>query len=213
MDINWYGQSCFRLKGKTTSVVIDPFDPTKVGLKLPKEVTAPLILSSHNHEDHNYFAGVGEHTLELTGPGEYEFSGVTVNGTRTYHDKVQGAERGQNTVYHILMDGINIVHVGDLGHALTEEQLSDIGDCDILMVPVGSVFTINAAEAAAVVAQLEPRIVIPMHYKIEGLVYPLDPVDLFMKAMAAETVQPVPKLTITKDKLPDDTQVVVLSKS
>jgi L-ascorbate metabolism protein UlaG (beta-lactamase superfamily) len=212
MDITWFGQSCFRLKGKTTTLVIDPFSPEAIGVKLPKDISAPLVLSSHSHPDHNSFEQVKETLLIATGPGEYEYGGVMVTGVKTFHDDQNGAERGTNTVYHILIDGINIVHLGDLGHLLTEEQVSEIGSCDIVMIPVGGLFTIDAGLAAKVVAQLEARIVIPMHYKIEGLKFDLAPVEEFLKEMGAESVEPLPKLTITRDKLPDETQVVVLSK-
>lgn len=213
MDIVWFGQSMFRIKGKTSSVMIDPFDPEMVGLKLPKDMSSPLVLVTHDHGDHSNVKAVTDNKLVVQGPGEYEFGGITVEGVGTHHDATQGSERGKNTVYNILVDGVHIVHLGDLGHTLTEEQVSAIGATDILMVPVGSAYTIDAKAAAEVVAQLEPRLVIPMHYKIEGLKPDLEPVDNFLKEMGAEAIQPVAKLTITRDKLPDETQVVVLSKS
>ncbi len=213
MDITWYGQSCFKLKGKTTSVILDPFDPEMVGLKHPKDFSAPLVLVSHNHGDHNHAQTVTDQKLLLEGPGEYEFMGVTVTGTSTFHDDTQGSERGINTVYNLIIDGINVVHLGDLGHTLTEPQVNEIGNADIVLIPVGGTYTINAKTAAEVVAQLEPKLVIPMHYQIDGLKIELEPVDNFLKEMGSEAVTPVAKLSITKDKLPEETQVVVLSKS
>lgn len=213
MDITWFGQAFFRIKGKSATVAIDPFEPDFIGLKLPKDLEADLVLSTHGHQDHNNTRAVGGSPLVITGPGEYERAGVSVVGAPVYHDSSQGSERGKNTIYHILIDGINIVHLGDLGHLLTDEQISQIAACDILMIPVGSVYTIDAEVAAKVVAQFEPKIVIPMHYKIEGLKVDLEGVEPFLKEMGAENITPLPKLSVTKDKLPEETMVVLLSKS
>lgn len=213
MDIYWYGQAFFKIKGKTTTVLIDPFSAEATGLKLPKDLEAQLVLSSHDHPDHNNISIVTGDPLVILGPGEYEKSGVSVVGVSSFHDSEKGAQRGKNTIYHLLIDGISIVHLGDLGHSLEEEQISQLDAVDILMVPVGSVYTIAAAEAAKVVADLEPKIVIPMHYKVEGLKYNLEEVEGFLKAMGAENITPQPKLSIVSSKLPEDTQVIVLSKN
>lgn len=213
MDIYWLGQACFKIKGKGATLVIDPFDPEFTGLKLPKDLAADIVLSTHSHQDHNNTGAVAGHPLVISGPGEYEKLGVTTTGIQAYHDKSHGSERGLNTIYHILIDGINIVHLGDLGHVLEEEQFSQIGNVDILMIPVGNVYTIDAEGAAKVISQLEPGIVIPMHYKIAGLKFDLDEVEKFLKEMGVENIAPVAKLSVTKDKLPEETTVVVLSKS
>lgn len=195
MDINWYGQSCFKLKGKTTALVIDPFGSGKTDFKLPKDFSAPLVLVTHGQKDSSHLAGVSEAKLIIDGPGEYEFMGVTVNGTRTFDD---------NTAFNILIDGINVVHLGELGQPLTEEQVNEIDGVDILMIPVGGVSTIDAKVAAAVVAQLEPRVVIPMYFQ---------DVEIFLKEMGVDNTEPVAKFAITRDKLPEETQIVVMSKS
>lgn len=215
MDIYWYGQACFKIKGKQATVFIDPFDPVQTGLKLPKDMTGDLALKTHEHFDHNNIAAVTGSPLKISGPGQYEIKGIAVTGVATYHDNQQGAERGKNTIYNVEVDGVKIVHLGDLGQkTLTEEQLEELGVCDILMIPVGSVYTIDAKDAANVVTQLEPKVVIPMHYGgVEGLKVELEPVDNFLKEMAVDNIEPVAKLSITKDKLPDEVEVVVLSKS
>lgn len=216
MDIYWYGQAMFKLKGKSASVVIDPFNPDFIGLKLPKasELEADVVLKTHNHGDHNFLEAVPGDPLKITGPGEYEVKGISIVGVGVYHDKSQGSERGTNTVYNINIDGLNVVHVGDLGHTLSEEQIQEIGEADILMVPVGSVYTINAKDASEVVAQLEPKIVIPMHYGgLAGLKVTLDSVDLFLKEMGAENVTPQNKLSVAAGKLPEEPQVVLLNKN
>lgn len=213
MDINWYGQSCFRIKGKNASIVIDPFDPETTGLKLPKDMEAQVLLLTNSHHNHNNISAVSGNPLIISGPGEYEISGVSVVGVGSYHDDSEGTERGKNTIYRILIDGINVVHLGDLGHVLSEEQLAQIDATDILLIPVGGKYTIDSEAAAKVVAQMESRIVIPMHYQIPGLKSELESADPFLKEMGAENVVSVLKLSITKDKLPEVTQVVVLAKS
>ncbi len=211
MDIVWLGQACFKIKGKSTTLIIDPYDPAATNLKLPKDLEAAIAIKTHDHKDHNNLQVVTGEPLEITGPGEYEIRGVTVLGVSTYHDKSNGQERGKNTIYNIEIEGINIVHLGDLGHVLTEDQVEEIGTCDILLIPVGGVYTIDAKDASEVVAQLEPKIVIPMHFKVPGLQYELDGVESFLKEMGAESVTPLAKLTITKDKLPTEMQVTVLN--
>jgi L-ascorbate metabolism protein UlaG (beta-lactamase superfamily) len=213
MDIYFYGQACFKLKGKTSTVVIDPYKEDFTGLKLPKDLSAIVGISSHNHDDHNNLSVVTGAQLQITGPGEYEAGGVSIVGVSTYHDKERGEQRGKNTVYNVTVDGLNIVHLGDLGDKLSEEQIDEIGSTDILLVPVGGVYTIDSKAASDVVSQLEPKIVIPMHYKLPGLKFELDPVENFLKEMGFESIEPQPKLSVTKDKLPDELQVVLLSKS
>lgn len=209
MEISWLGQACFKLKGKKATVIIDPFDPDYTGLKLPKDMSSDVVLISHNHKDHNFTS----HSMVFDKPGEYEVGGVVITGISSFHDNSGGSERGVNNIYHLLFDGLDIVHLGDLGQSkLTEEQIAEIGQTDILMIPVGSVYTIDAEAASDIVSQLEPKIIIPMHYKIEGLKFELDGVDKFLKQMGAEGAVAQPKLVISKDKLPEESQVVLLVK-
>lgn len=213
MDIYWYGQSCFKIKGKTATVVVDPFSPREEGAKVPKDLEAQIVLVTHNHQDHNNVSAILGEPLIISGPGEYEKNGVSIVGISSFHDKKQGEERGKNTIYHILMDGISLIHLGDLGTKLTEEQLSLIDEANILMVPVGGVYTIDGQEAAEVIAQLEPGIVIPMHYNLAGFNDNLAGLEPFLKEMGAENITPLPKLSTSKDKIPEETTVVLLTKS
>lgn len=218
MDIYWGGQALFRLKGKQASVIIDPFDPNFVGLKLPKEMSADIVLSTHDHNDHNNAGAVvspqGQSPMVFKDPGGYEVKGVVITGISSFHDNSSGSQRGLNTIFHLMFDNLDIVHLGDLGQAkLTEEQVAQIGETDILLIPVGSVFTIDGKGASDIVSQLEPKIIIPMHYFTDGLKFQLDPVDKFLKEMGVENVVAQPKLSISKEKLPEEPQVVVLSKS
>ncbi|RJP46532.1 MAG: lactamase [Armatimonadetes bacterium] len=214
MDINWYGQACFRIKGKNATVVVDPFDPEFTGLKFPKDLEADIILSSHAHRDHNFIEGIKGNPLLISGSGEYEKVGVSVTGVGTFHDDSGGEQKGKNTIYHFLIDGINIVHLGDLGHVLTDEQVSGIDRTDILMIPVGNGgATIGSESAVKVVAQLEPALIIPMHYKLPDLKFDFEGVEPFLEEMGVKDINPVPKLVVTKDKLPAETTVILLSKS
>lgn len=218
MDIYWGGQALFKLKGKNATVIIDPFNQDFTGLKLPKDLTADVVLSTHDHGDHNNSSVVntsqGGKAVAFKQPGEYEVGGVVITGIDSFHDENQGLERGKNTIFHLLFDGLNIVHLGDLGQSkLTEEQITQIGETDILLIPVGAVYTINSKDAVAIVSQLEPKIIIPMHFKIEGLKFELEGVDGFLKEMGAEGIAPQPKLSISREKLPEEPQVILLAKS
>lgn len=218
MDIYWYGQACFKLKGKNATVVIDPYDPDFTGLKFPRDLQADVTLTTHEHKDHNFASAVGAlqggSSMVFAKPGEYEVSGVVITGINSFHDNSEGSEKGSNIIFHLLFDGVDIVHLGDLGQSkLTEEQVAAIGQTDILLIPVGGIYTIDAKLASDIVSQLEPKIIIPMHYRIEGLKFELEGVEGFLKEMGAEGVTSQQKLSITKEKLPEEPQVVVLSKS
>ncbi len=218
MDIYWLGQACFKLKGKKASVIIDPYKSEFTGLKLPKDLSCDVGLSTHDHDDHNNTAILispsGGKPMVFKDPGEYEVAGVVIAGINSSHDDKGGAERGKNTIYHLMFDGLNIVHLGDLGQPeLTEDQLAQIGEVDILLIPVGSVYTIDGKRASSIVSQIEPKIIIPMHYKTEELKFELEGVEGFLKEMGVENITPQPKLSITKDKLPEEPMVVLLSKT
>ncbi len=205
MDIYPLGHASFKIKGKTATVVTDPYEG---------KAEADIVLVSHEHPDHNAISKVSGEPFIVNGPGEYEIKDVTVTGVPSYHDDKKGEERGNNVIYKFTVDGLNLCHLGDLGHKLTDKQVEDIGDVDILFVPVGGHFTISAETASEVVAQIEPYIVIPMHYKTKDsdpkIFEKLDGVSTFLKAMGAEAVTPVNKFSISKDKLPENTSIIVL---
>lgn len=218
MIMQWLGQSCFQFKTKPSAtqeevtVVIDPYHP-KFGLKLPRNLTADLLLMTHAHEDHAYRDGVSGTPFVVQSPGEYEARGVFVYGIPTWHDRVQGKERGGNTMYRIETEGMTIAHLGDLGHTLSDEQLEQLNGIDILLVPVGGTYTIDVKEAIDVVQSIEPRIVIPMHYHVPGLTVKLAGVDAFLKALGAPHER-VDKLKIVKKDLPqEEMRCLVLEKS
>lgn len=210
MEITWYGQSCFRLRSRGLALVTDPYSP-ETGLKLPR-LTANVVTVSHDHEDHNYIKGVKGSPYVIAGPGEYEIGGVFVFGVGTYHDAKQGEERGKNTAYLIEFEGVTVCHLGDLGHALTQEQVEQLDGIDVLLIPVGGRTTLTGAKAAEVVAVLEPKVVIPMHYKIRGLEASLETANRFLKEMGVETPEHMETLTITEGQYEEaeDTRVILL---
>lgn len=209
MDISYLGHSSFRLKGKTTSIVTDPYS-NDTGMKYPK-TEADIVTISHDHTDHNNLSGVGGEPRVVNGAGEYEIGGVSIFGVPSYHDEKGGEERGRNTIYVIRIDGINVCHLGDLGHKLTTTELDEIGTVDVLLVPVGGVYTVDAAGASVVVSQLEPKIVIPMHYRVPGLNYELGSLDDFLKEIGLEPTRDS-KFTVVLATLPETMQLVVLER-
>lgn len=208
MEISWLGHSCFKLRGRQATVITDPYSPD-LGYSLGK-ATASIVTVSHQHPGHCFIEGVGGNPKTVTGPGEYEISNVLIIGVAAFHDKEKGSLRGKNTVYLIEMDEISICHLGDLGHVLTDEQVEELGNVDVLLVPVGGVSTINASMAAEVVRQLEPKVVIPMHYKTPALSRELEPVDGFLGEIGVHDITPQAKLSLTKSSLPVSTQVFLL---
>ena len=208
MDIVHLGHSSFKIKGKNATLVTDPFSPEGTGLKFPK-TESEIVTVSHQHGDHNAISNF-QSSLIIAGPGEYESKGVKILGIASFHDSSAGRERGRNTIFKIIMDGVNLCHLGDLGHKLEAGTIDLLDGVDILMIPVGGVHTIDVKTAAEIIAQLEPKIVIPMHYQVPGLKFDLEPLEKFLTEMGKPEIKPVPKLTISKDKLPEEMEIVLL---
>lgn len=215
MQIIWRGQSCFQItsqigKNNLVNIVIDPFDEA-IGLRIPK-LEADILLVSHNHYDHNNIKAVEGDPFLVDGPGEYEVKGIFIQGIDSYHDSSFGKERGLNTIYIIETEEMKICHLGDLGQKeLTDEQIEKIIEVDILMIPVGGIFTISAKEAMKIISQIEPKIVIPMHYCLPKLKVKLEDLDKFLKAMGIKKIEPLLKLSIKKkDVLTEEAKIIVL---
>jgi L-ascorbate metabolism protein UlaG (beta-lactamase superfamily) len=205
LDIGWLGHACFSIKGSRATVITDPYSPD-TGYSLGKP-SADIVTVSHQHSGHSYVQGVGGEPYLVNGPGEYEVSGVLIIGVATFHDGENGQKMGKNTVYVMDVDEISVCHLGDLGHTLTPAQLEEIDTIDVLLLPVGGVSTINATTAAQVVRQLEPRVVVPMHYQTPASGRELEPVAKFLKEIGVAETTPQPKLTFTKSTLPTSSQV------
>lgn len=209
VEITWYGHSCFRLVSRgEPSVVTDPYGEG-IGYTLPA-LRADIVTISHEHSDHCHLQGVRGRPKVLCGPGEYEIGGVFITGISTYHDNVGGKQRGKNTMYLFEFSDLTLLHMGDLGHVLTQAEVAELDDVDVLFVPVGGGPTINGAQAAEVVSLLEPKIVIPMHYKTPALAFDLDPVSRFLKAMGSGKIAPVESFRASRSELREETRVVLL---
>jgi len=215
MLIQWFGQSCFRVQTKPgpngeVAVIFDPFDTAKLGLTLPK-LTADIVAVTHDHYDHNHTAAISGEYFLVNGPGEYEAKQTFIYGIAGWHDNMGGAERGANTMYLLESEGISVAHLGDIGQQqLDDAQLEYLEGADVLLIPVGGTYTVNAKQACELINQIEPRIVIPMHYKLPGLKIEIDGVDKFVKELGL-TPQHEDKLRLTRKDLPqEETKLVIL---
>jgi len=218
MQITYHGHSTFRLKGKNGMVVTDPYSAS-IGFEMTS-LSADLVTISHNHADHNAADKVKgtarrKNPFIINQTGEYEIGGISVFGIKTYHDANKGIERGTNFVFTILIDEIKVCHLGDLGHLLTNEQLEDIGEVDVLLCPVGGNYTIDSTQAVSVVRAIDPRVVIPMHFRTDehdvNQYGDVQTVADFIKEYGGD-IQPVAKLDVDKGRLPEETELVLLSK-
>jgi len=212
--ISWAGQSCFQLsvsnsRDHSADIVIDPFDE-KTGLKVPN-LSADIVLVTHDHHDHNNVSAVKGDPFVISGPGEYEIKGVFIRGIPSYHDDKEGKEKGDNTIYVIEVEDLKFCHLGDLGQKqLTDEQLEKIGEVNVLMIPVGGGFTIDSSAAQKIIAEIEPNVIIPMHYALPKLKIELDDVAKFLKTMGKNSIAPLDKFVVKPSTLPKDGMEIVV---
>ena len=218
MKIIWLGQSCFQIivnlnKKEKVTIVIDPFS-SEIGLRFPR-IKTDILLVTHNHYDHSNVKGVSGEPFLITGAGEYEIKNIFIKGISAFHDDSGGKERGETTIYKIEAEGFKICHLGDLGQKeLTDSQIEKLGTIDILMIPVGGIYTISSKEAAKIISQIEPKIVIPMHYKIPKLKVKLESLDDFLKIMGQkpENGEILDKLSLKERDLPEEGMRIVVMK-
>lgn len=208
MEINYYGHACFRLKDRDLTVVCDPYDKS-IGLTLPK-LKADVVTISHDAPGHSCADAVKDWRKVFSGPGEYEMEGVFITGVRTFHGKDSAGFAEPNTVFMFEFSDLTICHLGDLGHVLTESQVEALPGIDVLLIPVGGRYTLDASQAAEVISIIEPAIVVPMHYRLPGTPEHLEPIDRFLKEMGVPATEPVSVLKLAKGQLPEETQVVVM---
>jgi L-ascorbate metabolism protein UlaG (beta-lactamase superfamily) len=213
MEIVWHGHSFFEIKSKENKeqirIAIDPFSE-EVGLKVPK-VEADILLISHDHYDHNNKNAILGNYFLIENPGEYEIKGVFIKAIKSFHDKSDGKERGENLIFLIDSEDLRVCHLGDLGQKeLNEKQVEEIGSVDVLMIPIGGVYTISQKEAIKILEQLEPKIIIPMHYSLPKLKIKLDSVDKFLKSLGIKSLTPEKKLSIKKENLSSEESKIVL---
>lgn len=205
MIITWLGHACFLIDA-AKKIVTDPFDG-KIGYPEPR-VAADSVTVSHQHFDHNAVNVLSGNPMVVSTTGVHKIDDLTITGIPSFHDKSGGSKRGLNTIFTIESQGIRVCHLGDLGHDLNKDTLKLIGRVDVLLIPVGGYFTIDAAEARDVAAVINPGYLVPMHYKTSYVDFPIAPVDDFLKYYPSPVKQG--KLEVQAGKKPEKMQVVVL---
>lgn len=212
MEIRYLGHASFLIKTKEAVLVTDPYDQS-IGFPFPK-IEADIVSVSHQHKDHNNFKAVGGNPLIIDTPGEFEKNNIRVFGYKWYHDAKKGEERGENILYKIEVEDLTLLHCGDLGALPNDQLLEEIGNVDVLFVPTGGFYTIDAATASSLIKEIDPKVVIPMHYNHKQLnqetFAKLSPVDDFLKEMGVDMSQPLEKLTLKKESLGEEMKVVVM---
>jgi L-ascorbate metabolism protein UlaG (beta-lactamase superfamily) len=214
MKIKWYGHAAFLITSdEGTKIIIDPYEPGAFGGQLSYgkiRDQADIVLTSHDHADHNYTQDLPGTPQVVKGSGSKVLKGIAIKGVSTYHDPSKGSERGANTIFTIKINNIHICHLGDLGHLLSDKELAEIGPVDILLIPVGGFFTIDPKEATRVAEQIKPRILIPMHFKTGKCGFSIAPVDDFLKGKANVRRPKTSEATFDKATLPRQMEIMVL---
>ena len=208
MDITWLGHSCFRLHDADMTVVTDPY-PTSVGLRIDNR-PAEIVTVSNRHPNHNNAEGIDGGPKVFSNPGEYEFNGVTARGVMTSLAEGQSQEE-RNVAFTIEIGGINICHLGDISVPLTTHMIDELKPIDVVLAPAGGHCTLSVDQVYQTLQDLEAKIVIPMHYKTEGITAEIDPIDAFVRRMGLDDVQPSPRLVVTSSNLGVDMRVVVMT--
>ncbi len=217
MEIKYITHASFVIKTKTATVVTDPFG-SGIGIKFPK-IPADVVLISHHHDDHDNVKGIEGDPIVFDWPGEYDCKGVSIRGIATFHDNEKGAKRGKNVMFKITAENISVLHCGDLGHVLDDKTIEEVGNIDILCIPVGGYYTIDPHVAMQITKQIEPALVLPMHYQVPGLdpklATNLKPVNEFLSAMSQVGLTPQPKLSVKREDIAQETntKVVLLERN
>ncbi|NTV40860.1 MAG: MBL fold metallo-hydrolase [Candidatus Moranbacteria bacterium] len=215
MQIQYYGQSCFKITskpgGRATDDIVFFFDPFGKDLGIrPPQGQADIVFVSHNHFDHNNTETLKGQPVIINVPGEYAVKGINVVGIDSFHDMEEGAKRGRSTIFILEVEDLKICHLGDLGSDLTGKQLEEIDGVDVLFIPVGGTFTIDGKKAAELIKKIEPAIVIPMHYKLEGLKPEIDDLQKFCDEIGNCPNEKTIKLNIKKKDLEGKSMEVVI---
>ncbi len=214
MKIKWYGHASFLITSDSgTRIITDPYEPGAydggIAYK-PIEDSADVVTVSHDHADHNYVQGIQGSPVVVKGPGTHGAAGLSFRGVATYHDPSEGKERGENTMFVFTVDGVTVCHAGDLGHVLTPDQVRELGAIDVLLLPIGGVFTLGPQEATEVADLLKPKILIPMHFKTPGCGFPIASVDEFLEGKTSVERVDGSEITVARDRLPSPVHIVVL---
>ncbi len=206
LQIRWHGHACWEITNNIT-LVTDPHDGKSIGIPAPT-VEADVILVSHDHYDHNSVKTVEKHDSRVvTDERKRNINEVEIRGIESFHDEVKGAKRGENIMYKFIMDGIKFCHLGDLGHDLDDESIEKIGEVDVLFVPIGGTFTVDDKQAWNVIKKINPKIIVPMHYKIGGLSLPIAGIEPFLEQNPYKVLPVGNEIEIDKEDLPNEPEV------
>lgn len=209
MKIKWLGHSSFLLESERgIKIITDPFDET-LGYKMPR-IKVNIVTVSHEHFDHNFVRGMKGKPVVFKGPVKRESHKMEFRGISSYHDSVYGGQRGPNTIFVIKADGLKLCHLGDLGHILSSDKLTEIGSVDILFIPVGGFYTIDSNQATQIIKDIKPKIAIPMHYKTRAIKFSIDPVEIFLSSKDKVKRLESSEFEIKSETLPKDTHIYVL---
>lgn len=214
MKIKWYGHAAFLVTtDQGVKIILDPYESGAYGGQLAYgkiKDQVDLALTSHDHADHNDTKSLPGSPQVVRGSGSKTVKGISIKGVPTYHDPSKGSERGENTIFVLSVDGMQLCHLGDLGHVLSEKEVNEIGPVDILLIPVGGYFTIDAKEATRVLDQIKPKVVIPMHFKTNKCGFPIAPVEEFLSGKTIVKKTGASETVFDKTSLPGKAEIVVL---
>ena len=214
MKIKWYGHASFLFTSdQGTKIIIDPYEPGGFGGAIaygPIPDEADIVLITHDHADHNYVQGLRGKPQVIKGIGSHKAKGIEFKGIAAFHDGRKGSERGPNTIFYFTLDGVNVCHLGDLGHVLSEQEAGQTGPVDLLLMPVGGVYTIDPAQATQTAQKINPKITIPMHYKTPHCGFPLAKAEDFTSGKAGVRTIKGSEVEIEKEKLPQAPEILVL---
>jgi L-ascorbate metabolism protein UlaG (beta-lactamase superfamily) len=214
VKIKWYGHSAFQITTeKGTRIIIDPYESGSFSGALSYgkiEDEADIVLTSHDHADHNYTKDIRGKYKHISKAGDHEIKDVKIKAIPCFHDSLGGKKGGNNLIFVIAADGLNLVHMGDIGHALDPELLKKIGKVDILLLPVGGFFTIDAAMAQKIMNDIKPHVTVPMHYKTQKCNFPIAPVEDFTKNQANVHILKESSVVIKKETLSQEPEIIVL---
>ena len=214
MKIKWFGHAAFKITtdGGVT-VIIDPYQSGAFGgaLSYGKIAEATdIVLTSHDHDDHNYTKDIKGTHKHFNKEGIYKEKGITIEAFPCYHDPSEGKERGSNLIFVIEADELRLAHMGDLGHALSQDIINKMEKVDIVLLPVGGFYTIDADEAGKVTQDINARITIPMHYKTPKCDFPIADVDTFTAGKKGVKMANAFEIEVTKDSLPKEPEIIVM---
>ena len=214
MKVKWYGHAAFLITSdQGMKIITDPYEPGAFGGAIaygPIPDQADIVLISHDHADHNHVQGLKGKPQVIKGVGSHKVKNLEFKGFAAYHDGRKGSERGQNTIFCFSLDGVKICHLGDLGYVLSDSEAKQIGPVDLLLMPVGGLYTIDPAQASQTAQKLNPKVVIPMHYKTPHCGFPLAQVEDFTSGKSGVKTVEGNEVEIKKEKLPQALEIIVL---